>query len=458
MSHSQCAPRRVVCRSHRGLLCLTVAVVALLVTTPASVRADDWPQWMGPNRDDVWRETGILDKFPVAGPKVVWRMPVGGGYAGPAVAGGRVFVSDFVPDNSAAVPPNDPMKRPEIAGKERTLCFNAADGKLLWTHAYDCPYRISYPAGPRCTPTVDGERVYTVGAMGNLFCLEAATGNVVWSVDYKKDYGVKPPTWGFAGHPLVDGNKLICIVGGEGSVAVAFDKATGKELWRALSAKEPGYSSPTVIEAGGKRQLIIWHSEAVNSLDPETGKVWWSVPLVPDFGMAIMAPQKSGNYLYAAGIDKKGLLLKLSADRPAAEVVWRGTKDTAVYPVNSTPLLEDGYIYGVCTESQLRCVKLETGERIWDTMVPTLGSKRGRSGTAFLVKNGDRHFLFNETGHLIIARLSPKGYEELGRVKLLEPTGSAFGRDVVWSHPAFAGKCVFARNDKEIVCVSLAAE
>jgi outer membrane protein assembly factor BamB len=413
---------------------------------------------MGPHRDDVWRETGILDKFPAAGPKVVWRMPVGGGYAGPAVAGGRVFVTDFVPANSAAVPANDPMKRPEIAGQERVLCFNEADGKLLWTHKYDCPYRISYPAGPRCTPTVDGDRVYTLGAMGNLYCLEAATGKVAWTVDYKKTFGAKPPTWGFAGHPLVDGKNLICLVGGLGTVAVAFDKMTGEARWAALNAKEPGYSSPAIIEAGGKRQVIIWSSEAVNGLEPETGKVYWSVPLEPDFGMAIMAPQKFGNYLYAAGIDKKGMLLKLAANEPAAEVVWRGTKDNAVYPVNVTPLIEDGYIYGVCTESQLRCVKLENGERLWETMAPTLGNKRGRSGTAFLVKNGDRHFLFNEAGYLIIARLSPKGYEEIGRAKLLEPTGQAFGRDVVWSHPAFAGKCVFARNDKEIVCVSLAAK
>jgi len=299
--------------------------------------------------------------------------------------------------------------------------------------------------------------VYTLGAEGNLLCLDAEKGTVRWSHDLKKDYKIETPLWGFAGHPLVDGKKLICLVGGKGSVVVAFDKDTGKELWRALSAKEPGYGTPTLIEAGGKRQLILWHSESINSLDPETGKVYWSVPLAPDYSMSIMAPRKLGDYLYAGGIDKKAVLLKLAADRPAAEVVWRGSKDTAVYPINGTPFLEDGYIYGVCTESQLRCVKLATGERLWETTEPTIGQKRGRAGTAFLVKNGDRFFLFSETGELIIAKLSPKGYEEIGRSKLLEPTGVVFGRDVVWSHPAFANRCIYARNDKELICVSLAA-
>ena len=440
----------------RRLLYLCAAVVIL----PAAARADDWPQWMGTGRDGIWRETGILETFPAGGPKVKWRAPIQGGFAGPAVAAGRVFVTDFVSaskwDGTRFDKSHD---RASFRGKERVLCLQSADGKPLWTHEYDCPYTIAYPVGPRCTPTVDGDRVYTLGAMGDLLCLDVATGKVLWSVDFKKAYGAKTPLWGFAGHPLVDGEKVICLVGGSGSVVVAFDKRTGKERWKALSAREPGYSPAEVIEAGGTRQLIVWHAEAVNSLDPESGKLWWSVPLEPDEGLSIMAPQKSGDLLFVAGYEQKGVLLKLAADKPAAEVVWRGTKNTAVYPANSTPLIDGGYVYGVSWESQLRCVKLDNGERVWETMAATLGKKRGRFGTAFLVKNGDRYFLFNEAGYLIIARLSPKGYDEVSRAKLLEPkTGMSGGRDVVWSHPAFAERCVFARNDKEIVCVSLAGE
>lgn len=418
-------------------------------------RADDWPQWMGPNRDGVWRETGLLEKFPEGGPKVLWRARIEGGYAGPAVAEGRVFVTDF---HSPGDKSPNPAKRNELKGTERVLCFSAADGKPLWKHEYPCDYKISYPAGPRCTPTVHGGKVYALGAMADLCCLDAATGKVLWSKDLKKEYQTTAPIWGFSGHPLVDGNKLFCIVGGKGSIAVALDKDTGKEVWRSLSAREPGYSAPTMIEAGGVRQLLIWDAEAINSLDPDTGKVYWSVPLDPQYGMAIMCPRQWDNYLFAAGNGNKALLLKLAADKPAAEEVWRGKKDTAVYPINSTPFLEDGYIYGVDQMGPLRCVKVQTGERVWESFAPTTAGKKAPTGTAFLVKNGNRFVLMGETGHLILAKLSPKGYEEISRAKILEPTTDAFGREVVWSYPAFANRCVFARNDKEIVCVSLAAD
>ena len=246
-------------------------------------------------------------------------------------------------------------------------------------------------------------------------------------------------------------------MGGEGSVAVAFDKNTGKELWKAISDKEPGYTSPTIIEAGGQRQLLIWHPEALSSLDPESGKEYWSVPLKPMYGMSIMAPRKFGDLLYAGGIGEVSVLLKLAKDKPAAEVVWRGDNQSSVYSVCSTPLVDDdGTMYGVCQRGQLRGIEFATGKRLWETLRPTTGERPLSSGTAFLVKNGDRHFLFSETGDLIIAHLSPKGYEELSRTHLLEPTSDAFGRPVVWSHPAFAEKCIFVRNDKEIVCASLA--
>jgi outer membrane protein assembly factor BamB len=281
---------------------------------------------------------------------------------------------------------------------------------------------------------------------------------VLWSKDFKKDYGAKADVWGWSSHPLIEGQKLICVVGGEGSLVVAFDKDDGKELWKSLSSKEQGYSPPTVIEAGGKRQLLIWDPRNLNSLDPETGKPYWAEPLKPAYGMSIMAPRKDADLLFAGGIGDVAACFKLAKDRPAAEVLWRGTPRTAVYPVCMTPFVEDGIIYGVDTRGELRGVKMETGERLWETYKPTTGERFAQSGTAFLVKNGDRFILFNETGDLIIAKLSPKGYEEVSRAHILEPTGDGFGRPVVWSHPAFANKCVFARNDKEIVCVSLAAE
>jgi outer membrane protein assembly factor BamB len=435
-----------------------LATLALTCLTRAGL-ADDWPQWMGPQRDDIWRETGILDKFPPGGPKVKWRVPVAWGYAGPSVADGRVYVMDYVTDADVRKL-NAPMNRPKVAGKERTRCLDANTGNVLWTHEYDCPYQISYPGGPRCTPTVQGGKVYTLGSEGNLFCLDAKKGDVIWSKDFKKDYGAKTAIWGFASHPLVDGQRLFCVVGGQGSIAVAFDKDTGKELWKSLSAKQPGYCPPTMIEAGGKRQLLIWDGDNLNGLEPESGKPYWSVPLAPGSAMSIMAPRQLGKYLFASGAFGAALVLELAADKPEVKEVWRASKQSqALYAINSTPFLEDGMIYGVDQPGQLRGVKLETGERVWEAIEPVSDTPKPQgSGTVFLIKNGDRFFLFNEKGELIIAKLTPKGYEQIDKCKLLEPTNNAFGRDVVWSHPAFANKCIYARNDKEIICASLAAE
>jgi outer membrane protein assembly factor BamB len=439
---------------------LRIATLAALVAIVPVLHADDWPQWMGPKRDGVWRETGILDKFPKDGPRVLWRTKVNWGYAGPAVADGLVYVTDFVTDVDL-LKRNPFDTKTKVAGKERILCLNARDGKEVWMHEYDCPYGISYAFGPRCTPTVVDGKVYALGAEGNLLCLDAKKGTVLWSKDFKKEYGAKTPFWGYSGHPLVDGKKLICVTGGKGGVARAFDKDTGKEIWKSLEARELGYAPPTMIEAGGKRQLLIWHGESINAVEPETGKPYWSVPLSPATFMSIMAPRQHGEFLFAGGRSSSpgsntSVLLKLASDKPEVTEVWKGARDRGVGPINMTPYLEDGVIYGIDSPGTLFAVDIQNGKRLWGTTVPVTGAEKkpAGSGTAFLIKNGDR--FFSETGHLILAKLSRKGYDEIDRWKMLDPSGITFGRKIVWSHPAFADKCVFARNDKEIICVSLA--
>jgi outer membrane protein assembly factor BamB len=433
------------------------AAVACVLSAALVARANDWPGWLGAGRDSVWRETGIVEAFPAGGPKVLWRAAVAAGYAGPAVAAGRVYVPDFkIADGTVQ---NDPGARVKLRGVERLHCLDAKTGKTLWVHEHPTTYQISYPSGPRCTPAVADGKVWALGAEGWLVCLDAATGKVIWAHDLRTKYAAKTPIWGFCGHPLVDGPRLIVTVGGPGSVVVAFDKNTGKEIWKALSAREPGYGPPVIIEHAGVRQLLLWHAEAVNSLNPNTGAVYWSVPLAPDYGMSIAVPRKAGDHLFCGGINHKAAMLKLSSDKPGATVAWKADPNTGLGPVNATPYLEGDHLYGVDRDGQLRCVEIATGKRVWETFAPTTGSRRANSATAFLVKHAaGRFFLFNERGELILAKLSPSGYEEISRAKLLEPTGEAFGRSVVWSHPAFADKCVFVRNDKEIVCVSLAAK
>jgi outer membrane protein assembly factor BamB len=446
--------------SFSRLFLATLAVCLLAVTAAC---ADDWPQWLGPRRDGIWRETGILKKFPKDGPKIRWKVPIGLGYAGPAVADGRVYVTDWVLAKGVTSP-DDPFDKPKLQGKERVLCRDEADGSLKWKHEYDCVYAVSYAAGPRTTPLVKDGKVYTLGTMGDLYCLDAKDGKVIWSKNFPRDYKAQVPLWGYAAHPLLDGDRLICLVGGQGSVVVAFHKDTGKELWRALSAAEIGYCPPVIFEAGGKRQLIIWHPQSVNSLDPETGSVYWTQPFKSGANMSIATPRLSGDRLFLTGFYAGPLMLKLAQDRPEASVLWKGkgkgekpNQTDGLHSTMSTPYFNGDYIYGVDSYGELRCLDARTGKRLWTTFQATTGEE-ARWGNAFLIPQDDRFFLFNERGELIIARLTPEKYEEIDRAKILEPTNKLAGRPVVWSCPAFANRSVYARNDRELVCVSLAAE
>jgi outer membrane protein assembly factor BamB len=427
-----------------------------LFVVPTVASADDWPQWMGPQRDNVWREQGILDKFPEGGPKIVWRTPIAAGYAGPAVANGKVYITDRVLGKGVANPADPFDTKDKISSTERVLCLDEKTGKEVWKHEYDCPYQISYPSGPRCTPLVHEGKVYTLGAMGNLFCFDAATGKIVWSKDLKSEYKAKPALWGYAAHPLIDGKKLITIGGNsEDSHIVALDKDTGKELWKAGTQTEPGYSPVLITEAGGKRQMIVASPKAVYSLNPETGEKYWTTPYSADSGCVIMTPMRVGDHIFVGGYEHKNLLLKLTSDKPGVEVVWKDKKEHAVSPVSVQPFLQDGVLYGFDDDGTMYGVEMPSGKRLWDGTGPFKGEPKA-SATAFIVKNGDRFFFFAETGDLVIARLTPKGYEEISRAKVIEQTNNAWGRKVVWSAPAYADKKAFIRNDKEIICVDLA--
>jgi outer membrane protein assembly factor BamB len=434
---------------------LRVALVACTLASLASPAvADQWPQWMGPKRDNIWREEGIIKEFPEGGPKILWRTPVAGGYAGPAVVDGRVYVMDYVTSDDVKIAN---FERKPSSGTERILCLDEATGKEKWKVEYPVAYDISYPAGPRCTPTVDGGKVYCLGAVGDLHCLDAATGEILWKKNFPTEYNTKTALWGYSSHPLVDGDNLICIVGGEGTHAVAFDKNTGEQKWAALTAPEQGYSPPTIIEAGGVRQLVLLAPNAVASVDPATGKEYWSVPYTATNGSIIMSPVVDGDLLYVGGYSNQSLLLKLAEDKPAAEVVWANKGQQAISPINVQPYTEDGILYGFDQKGTLRAVELAEGKRLWETSEP-VSERPANSGTAFIVRHGDVRWMFNDSGDLVIAKITPEGFEELDRAHVIEPTNDAFGRDVVWCAPAFANKRAYIRNDEECICVDLAAE
>ncbi len=431
-----------------------VLMTAILCTSLISQVGfgDDWPQWGGPQRDLVWRETGIVKTLPTTGllPRV-WSAPLGEGYSGPAVAEVNSRWCVFITDRIF-------KKR---IGYERVLCLDAESGKQIWSYEYPVEYSVSYPAGPRTTPVIDDGRVYTLGAQGHFFCLDVQTGKVIWSKNYVEDFGTKLPAWGAVAAPLIDGNQIISLVGGkQNSLVVSFDKNTGKELWRSLNDPAVGYAPPVIFTFGGKRELIIWHPTAVSALEPKTGKVIWEVPYGVRYGLSIATPRKVGNRLFVASFYNGPRMIEVSQDGGRAKVVWSGKSDSEIktdglHPIMMTPIFDGTHIYGVCSYGQLRCLDASNGRRLWETEKAT---GKGRWWNAFIVPQADRYFLHNEQGELIIANLTPKGYQEVSRAKLLEPTRRVKRRMTIWSHPAFAMKSVFARNDKEIVRVDLSAK
>ncbi len=427
---------------------LVLSLLGLPALAAGAAFTDDWPQWRGPNRDGVWQEKGLIDRF--SGPEVPvrWRVPVANGYSGPTVARGRVYLTDKVT---------------EPKPQERVLCFDAATGKPLWTHSYDVTYGgVGYPNGPRASVTVDGDRAYAIGAVGNFVCLDAARGTVHWSKDLDREYQIRMPIWGISAAPLVEKDLVIVYIGGATDAClVGFDKKTGRERWRALGDR-PAYAAPVIVDQAGKRVLIAWTGDRVVGLDPATGKPYWDYAFpARRMPIAIATPVVEKDLVFFTSFYDGALVLRLKQDAPAIEKVWQRVganerQTDALQSIISTPIIRGGYVYGVDSYGELRCLDLRTGDRVWESQdaVP-----RARWATIHFVKNGDRDWLFNERGQLIIARLAPQGYQEISRAQLLKPTlGQLQERGgVCWSHPAYAGGHVFARNDEELVCASLKA-
>lgn len=409
--------------------------------------ADDWPQWRGPQRDGIWRESGIVNTFSSDQLPHKWSAEIGSGYSGPTVADGRVFVTDRGLDGDASQ-------------QERVLCFDDATGRRLWEHAYDARYTISYTAGPRAAVTIDQQRAYAVGAMGHFHCLDVRTGDVIWKRDLEQEYSIAMPIWGIAAAPLIYRDSVIQQVGGTPDACiVAFDKRTGEERWRALPDRA-GYSSPVLIEQGEQQVLVCWTGDSVSGLNPNNGKVYWSVPFPPtQMPIGIVTPVTDGERLYVSSFYDGSLMLQLDQEEPKATVLWkkagRDEKNTvSLHVMIGTPILEDGYVYGVDSYGQLRCLDADTGDRVWEdtTAVPT-----ARWATIHMVRHDEDVWMFNDQGELLIGNLSPEGFEEKSRTKLIEQTTGQLSRrgGVTWAHPAFANRHVFARNDKELVCASL---
>ncbi len=429
----------------RITLCLPV-LLGWIVSVAAS--AEEWPQWRGPNRDGVWRESGIVDRFPSAQIAIKWRVPISAGFSGPTVADGRVYVSDRL------------VKPKEV---ERIHCFQWQTGKPLWTHSYDCTYAdFGYQAGPRASVLVHEGRAYSLGAAGHLVCLDAARGILAWQHDLRTEYKIRMPNWGIAASPVIEGDLVIVQIGGQGEACLcAFDKRTGQARWQALP-DVASYSAPIVVEQAGRRVLVCQTGDRVVGVESSSGRLFWAHPIPwQSWPIGIATPVVHGDLLLISDAHQGSLLFRLDQKKPDAKLLWHRRRQNvadkkALHCLNSTPMIYREHIYGADHRGTLRCLRLLTGEQLWEdrTVVP-----QGNFATIHLVRNGERTWMFNERGELIIARLTPEGFHEISRAKLIEPTleQARLRGGVAWSHPAFAHRHVFARNDKELVCADLAA-
>ncbi len=430
-------------------LCLALSGALAAPAQPPSPEGMDWPQWRGAKRDGIWREKSIRENFAGETIPLRWSVPIGAGYSGPTVAGGRVYVTDFVKEKSS----------------ERVLCLDWRTGAKLWEISYACSYEsFTYEAGPRASVTIHDGRAYALGAAGNLHCLDAVSGKILWQRDLLREYRIRMPKWGIAAHPIIEGEVMITQIGGAGEACVvAFDRKTGEERWKAFP-DEASYAPPIAIEQAGQRLVVMALGYRLVAFEPATGALVWSHDQPKgSWPIAIPAPVVQGDLMFFCNAHAGSYLLRLVRDRPAVEVVWeRGRRprtDDTLSPVIPDPLVMNGLVLGVQVDGELRCLDLMTGKRHWETIAPM---PKAWHATMHLVRageSGDRAWIFTEQGNLILARLNAAGYHELARAKLLEPTleQGPRGRAVTWSHPAFAYRHIFARSDRELVCADLAA-
>ncbi|MCF8378805.1 MAG: PQQ-like beta-propeller repeat protein [Bacteroidales bacterium] len=413
------------------------------------INAQDWPGWRGELRDGIWNDPDVIGKFESEELDIKWSVQIGPGYSGPTLAHGKVYITDR-PDNPV--------------NQERVLCFDEESGSSIWTFAYDCEYLgIGYPAGPRASVIIDEGRAYTLGSMGHLYCFDAATGAMLWKRDMNADYKIEMPIWGIASAPLIVGDKIILQIGGsENASVVALYKTSGEEIWRNLNDKA-SYSAPILINQANKKIIVNWSGESLSGLDVETGEIYWRFPFTVRSQMAIATPVLYKDYIFVSSFYSGSMLIKLDKNSLTAEKVWQRAgeserKTDALHCVMNTPVILENYIYGVDSYGELRCLELETGDRVWEDLTAVT---KDRWANIHFVQNGENTWMFNEHGELIISRLSPEGFKEISRAQLIEPTTAQLNRKgtgVTWSHPAFANKHVFIRSDKELVCADLSVK
>jgi outer membrane protein assembly factor BamB len=401
------------------------ALVAIVCLAPAAP-AHDWPQWRGPNRDDKSTETGLLKSWPEGGPPRVWMFKeCGKGYGGPAIAGGVLFIIGT---------------RDE---QEVLLAINATSGEEIWHAAIGEIYSNDWGDGARSTPTVDGEMVYALGGKGDLVCVKAASGDVVWTKSMI-DLDGEIPNWGYSESPTVYKDLVICTPGGEQGALAAFNKSSGELVWRATDVK-PGahYSSIVLTKHAGHDEAVQLLHDQVVGFDPATGKIHWSEPW-PKPIAAIPTPivSNGGEYVFASsgyGVGSK--LIHVGADHQI-DVVY---ENKVMKNKLGGAVLIDGYLYGHSEGAGWVCQEFKTGEQAWrDRDVMEMGSVTFADGLLYCVGE--------ESGDVALVEPSPEEWKERSRFKLEPQTEIRSDRGRIWTHPVVCNGMLYLRDQDLVYC------
>jgi outer membrane protein assembly factor BamB len=390
------------------------------------VGTDDWPQWRGPHRDGLSRETGLLAEWPAGGPRVLWKQPLGRGFSSVAVAAGRLYTMD----EEAAGP-----------ASEGVVCLDARTGRRVWRFGYANHYEERFGSGPRSTPAVDGDRVYAVGPTGIFHCLRADSGEKVWRHDLLEEFAGRRPQYGVAFSPLVEGDLVVATPGGPGGNAVAaFDKRTGRLAWKALD--DPmGYSSPVAVTAAGVRQVLVLTNKALVSLSPDKGEVYWRYPWETDNGFNIATPLALGDYVFlSSGYGKGCVLLEVARRDDGSPEPHRVYEHNRMRNHFCSSVRWGDHLYGF-DQTDLVCLGVRTGEVAWREK----GARTFRKGS-LLIADG-RLLVLGEDGTLTLADAAPEGFR--ARASFRVSSGKC------WTVPALAGGKLYVRDEAMLVCLEL---
>lgn len=378
----------------------------------------EWIQWRGPNRDGISHETGFLKNWPEAGPKVLWRVPIGDGFSGISISGGRLY--------TMAAEGSD----------EFVICLDASDGKEIWRFRSGSKFTEQRGDGPRSMPTVDDDWIFALGAEGKLYALDARDGTKLWAHNFVAEFGSSIPTWGFSSSPLLEGNLLLVEAGGKDEKSiVAFDKKSGDVVWT-THTDEVAYSSPITIDFGGVRQTIFLTAKTLVSVSPEDGQIYWKYPWPEGINIATPIFIPPDKIFISASYDKGAVLVQMTGEGGGISVteVW---KSRVMKNHFNSSVLQGDYLYGF-DNAILTCIEANTGEEQW---------RQRDFGKGSLLLADSHLIILGEGGKLALVEATPGEYKEKARFQLFE--------DKCWTVPTLAGGQLYLRTQKEMVCLDL---